>query len=79
MIKVYAKNDCGCCTEEMQFTSKESAQAAFDKVGMGNGKVIKDDAGAKHDGIDTFYGFSTTEEEQGGRSLGYLMDLVSGR
>lgn len=76
MIKVYAKNDCGCCTTEMQFESEAGAQAVFAKVGPGNGMVITDDAGVMHEGLDTFYGFSTSEAEEGDRSLGYLFDKV---
>ena len=77
MITVYVKNDCGCCTSEMQFESVESAAAAFQRAGLGNGVVITDDEGIQHEGLDTFYGFSTEQEEQESRSLGYLFDLVA--
>ena len=76
MITVYAKDDCGCCTTEMHFNDLNSAKKAFDAVGLGNGMEIKDDAGVIYTGIDTFYGFSETEEEQGDRSLGFLLDQV---
>lgn len=79
MITVYAKNDCGCCSTEMQFRDLASAQKAFDAVGLGNGMKIKDDTGTIHEGIDTFYGFSQEEEETDNRSLGYLMDEVAKR
>jgi|WetSurMetagenome_2_1015567.scaffolds.fasta_scaffold452712_2 hypothetical protein len=77
MIKVHAKLDCGCCTTDMRFNSIESATEAFRKAGLGNGISIKDDAGVVHEGIDTFYGFSEDEEEQGNRSLGYLAEQVN--
>ncbi len=76
MITVYAKQDCGCCTEELEFRDVESAARAFAKVGYGNGMEVEDDAGKKHTGLDTFYGFSTEEDEQSEKSLGYLADKV---
>jgi hypothetical protein len=79
MITVYVKQDCGCCTESLQFKDEESADKAFAAAGLGNGVEIVDDAGTKHGGLDTFYGFSLSDEEQGGRSLGYLLDKASGR
>lgn len=71
-----AKALCGCCTVELRFFSRESANAAFARVGLGHVTLI-DDAGDRHDGIDTFYGFweKDTQEKRG---LGYLMDLVTG-
>lgn len=78
MITVYVRSDCGCCTAELQFESVESATAAFQKAGLGNGVVITDDAGARHEGLDTFYGFSTEQEEQESRGLGFLVDLING-
>lgn len=78
MISIFAKCDCGCCTAEMKFNSITSAEEAFKRVGLGNGMTIVDDAGEKHESIDTFYGFSTSEEEESSRSLGYLFDLVTG-
>lgn len=78
MITVYVKLDCGCCTDELRFKDKESAQKAFEKAGLGNGVSIVDDDGVEHTGLDTFYGFSMSEEEQGSRSLGYLFDKVRG-
>jgi len=78
MVTVYVKNDCGCCTTAMEFNSLQSAEEAFAKVGFGNGMSIVDDAGQEHGGVDTFYGFSTDEDEQSSRSLGYLVELISG-
>ncbi len=79
MIKVYAKLDCGCCTEELMFESEEDAKKAFDSVGFGNGMTVVDGFGVAHEGLDTFYGFSVEEEEQGKKSLSYLFDLVTGK
>lgn len=76
MIKVFAKNDCGCCTTEMHFTDLASAQKAFDAAGLGNGMKITDDMGTTHEGLDTFYGFSQDEEEAEGRSLGFLVGEI---
>lgn len=76
MITVYAKNDCGCCTSALQFKDLASANRAFNEAGLGNGISIKDDAGELHTGLDTFYGFSQDEEEQGDRSLGFLAEQV---
>lgn len=77
MITVYVKQSCGCCTSEMQFEHVESATAAFQKAGLGDGIVITDDSGVRHEGLDTFYGFSTEQEAQESRSLGYLFGLVA--
>jgi hypothetical protein len=77
-IKVFAQYDCGCCTAEMKFKSLESAEKAFAKAGMGNGMEITDDAGEKHEGIDTFYGFWEEEAKEGAGGLGRLMDVVTG-
>jgi hypothetical protein len=74
MITVYAKADCGCCTVEMKFKDEDSAVAAFTNAGTGNGMVITDDESIRHEGIDTFYGFSMSEEEQAERSVGFLMN-----
>ena len=78
-IKVHATNDCGCCTTDMMFKSKESVEKAFSTVGVTNGATIMDDAGDVHNSIDTFYGFSVVEEEQKGKGLGYLADLMRKR
>lgn len=77
MITVYAKNGCGCCTTEMQFNDLTSAGAAFQEAGLSSTATIRDDTGEEHGSIDTFYGFSTDEEEQGGRSLGFLAGLLA--
>jgi hypothetical protein len=77
MIKVYAKNDCGCCTVEMQFNSMSAARRAFARVGLGNGMKIRDDAGVLHKGIDTFYGCSANKDEQGDKSLLNLVEQVT--
>lgn len=77
MITIYAKRDCGCCTAEMRFADEKSAAAAFGAVGYGNNMTVVDDAGVAHTGLDTFYGFSATEDEQETRGLGYLADLVA--
>lgn len=53
MIRVYAKEGCGCCEATMKFRSVEAAEAAFVKAGLGI-KTITDDKGAVHEGIDTF-------------------------
>jgi hypothetical protein len=76
MITVYAKADCGCCTIEMKFNDEDSAVAAFPNAGTGNGMVITDDESVRHEGIDTFYGFSMSEEEQAERSLGFLTNSL---
>ena len=59
MIEVTAQCDCGCCFATMHFKSLEAVEQAFAKVGLCNGAVITDDEGVIHEGIDTFYGFST--------------------
>jgi hypothetical protein len=76
MITVYAKLTCGCCTAEMRFRDKDSAEAAFDRAGLGHTHVTDDDA-VVHEGVDTFYGFTTSEDEK--RGLDYLARLVSGQ
>jgi hypothetical protein len=77
MIKVYAKQDCGCCTVEMRFNSMSAARRAFARLGLGNGMEIKDDAGVLHTNIDTFYGCSANKNEQGDKSLLDLVEQVS--
>jgi hypothetical protein len=65
-IAVYAQYTCGCCIAEMRFKDKESAEQAFLKAGVGNKMNITDDKGVVHEGIDTFYGFSTDEKHKFG-------------
>jgi hypothetical protein len=79
MITIYAKLDCGCCTTELRFLDEEAAVRAFAGAGLGNGMTITDDAGVTHTGLDTFYGFSTSEEDQETRSIGFLVSQVLGR
>lgn len=74
----YAKQCCGCCTVTMQFTDKGSIVRAFTKAGLEVAATITDDAGTVHEEVDTFYGFSMDQEEQGERSLGYLVSLLPG-
>jgi len=76
MITVHVRQVCGCCIDQLQFENEESAHKAFASAGLGNGVEITDDAGVKHSGLDTFYGFSLTEEEHRSRGLGYLFDLA---
>lgn len=74
MLKVFAKKDCGCCSTEMYFTDTASADAAFEKAGLGNGRSITDDRGTVHTGLDSFYGYSVDEPNK--RGLGDLWDLA---
>ena len=60
----------------MNFSSLASANKAFLKAGLQDSAVIRDDAGTKHEGIDTFYGFSKSIKEQRTRSLGFLAEQV---
>jgi len=76
MITVYAKCDCGCCTESLQFESVENANEALRRAGLGNGMVIVDDDGTEHTGLDTFYGFALRENESEDRGLGYLVEQI---
>lgn len=56
------QHDCGCCFSDVQFESRERAEAALAAVGLGNNKSIQDDTGKQIHGIDTFYGvFDETE------------------
>lgn len=75
-VTVYAKRCCGCCTVRLRFHSLEKAQEAFKRAGLTVDATIRDDAGIVHEEVDTFYGFSENEEEQGERSLGYLIDQL---
>lgn len=72
----YIKQDCGCCTARVQFESEESLKAALAKLGLCNGGVLVDDAGTKHEQLDTFYGYSKDEDEARERSLGYLAEKL---
>lgn len=76
MIKVIAQCDCGCCHKDMYFKDIESANKAFDEAGLRNGAEIIDDEGIKHTNIDTFYGFSTSQEEMERPSLQRLIDKI---
>lgn len=56
--------DCGCCfAETAQFESLETAQAALEKAGLGNGRTITDDVGNVFTGVDTFYGVMEMDED----------------
>ena len=76
MIKIIAQCDCGCCTEKMYFKDLESANKAFAAAGLTNSATIKDDEGVEHNSIDTFYGFSTSEEEMKRPSLQRLIEKL---
>lgn len=75
----YIKQVCGCCTAEVQFQTEERLQEALAKMGLTSNGVLVDDAGQKHTGLDSFYGYSTDNEEARGRSLGYLAGLLTGK
>lgn len=47
---------CGCCTEVLKFRSDAAFEAAMRAAGLTSSATITDDAGVRHDGIDTFYG-----------------------
>jgi hypothetical protein len=73
-----AQQSCGCCnTGIMHFRSKESAIEAFTRHGMTSSVTVVDDTGARHERVDTFYGFRPTRETQP-RSLNYLAKLITG-
>jgi hypothetical protein len=76
-FEVVVRKDCGCCEATLHFKDEASARAAFSKVGLANGGVIVDDAGDRHDGLDTFYGFRKADEPV--RSLSDLFNLAAGR
>jgi hypothetical protein len=77
MITIYVKQDCGCCTSELKFNDEDSAVRTLTGAGIGNGVTIVDDTGTAHTGLDTFYGFSTSEEAQDGKGLAFLFDAVT--
>lgn len=54
---VKIRKDCGCCHAVLHFKDKESALSTLSKIGLVNGGIIVDDAGERHTGLDTFYGF----------------------
>lgn len=72
----YAKKCCGCCTTTMRFKDVEAIGRAFMKAGLDVAATIVDDAGIVHEEVDTFYGFSKNQEEQGERGIGYLVSLL---
>lgn len=76
MQSFFVKRSCGCCTDELKFESEANVIAAFSKAGLSSSVTIVDDAGVRHDGIDTFYGYSASEQEESDRSLGYLASLL---
>jgi len=76
MIKVYAKLSCGCCTEELEFNDIQSAQEAFSGAGLTSTGKITDDAGVEHNNIDTFYGFTMSDDELQNRGIGYLVKML---
>jgi hypothetical protein len=75
-IKIYARCVCGCCDAQMAFTSVDSAARAFEAAGLTSNAVIVDDKGNAHEGIDTFYGFSTSDQVMAMRGLGYLFNQI---
>lgn len=72
----YVKLCCGCCTAKMMFKDEESIRKAFKRAGLQSFVDITDDAGVTHSEVDTFYGWSKNQEEQGERNLGYLVSLI---
>lgn len=72
----YVKLDCGCCTVKMMFKDEQSIRKAFRAAGLQSSVDITDDAGVTHLDVDTFYGWSKNEDEQGDRSLEYLISLI---
>jgi hypothetical protein len=47
---------CGCCTEALKFRNDAAFEAAMRAAGLTSSAAITDDAGVRHEGIDTFYG-----------------------
>jgi hypothetical protein len=78
---IVVKALCGCCDMKMRFKSRESALAAFRKVGFGHVDMT-DDASDLHEGVDTFYGFRRFDKRtdgQLGRGLDYLLKQATGQ
>lgn len=71
---VTAQHDCGCCNATMRFNSKQAAIQAFREVGLTSSACIVDDAGVRHDGIDTFCGFNV-DKEGIARLVSYLVEV----
>lgn len=71
------QHDCGCCYSDVQFESRESANRAFAKAGLGNGMTVIDDAGQVIEGVDTFYGV-IEENESTDNPLGRLLNNFGG-
>ncbi len=64
MTEYTARAYCGCCTvDNIRFKSEESAAKAWAAAGLGSKQTLVDDAGVKHDGIDTFYGLTKAGEQ----------------
>lgn len=61
----------------MKFRDDTSISEAFKKVGLEAHVDITDDVGVTHKEVDTFYGWSKNDQEQGDKSLGYLISLLS--
>jgi hypothetical protein len=59
----------------MRFKDQASIENAFAVAGLRNGAIITDDENQVHEGIDTFYGYWTEENEN--RGLDYLADQVN--
>jgi hypothetical protein len=69
------QHDCGCCFTEVQFESRESANAAMKKAGLGSCVTLVDDAGQVVHGVDTFYGV-LEEGESTDNPLGRLAQML---
>lgn len=76
---VYAKLGCGCCTDGLTFDTIESANGALRDAGLNSCATIVDDAGETHVDVDTFYGFSLTEDEEEARGLQFLAEQAFGK
>lgn len=74
----FIKQDCGCCEATVLFETEERLKDALAKLGPCNGGVLVDDAGVRHTDLDTFYGYSTENEEARDRGLGYLVGQLTG-
>ena len=53
--RISAIRSCGCCWAEMSFSSVYTAKQAFLKVGIGEGKIIKDSIGDIFLNVSTHY------------------------
>lgn len=61
---------CGCCDRSVHFKNEAYIRDVFLEAGLISSTTFTDHNGVVHEGVDTFYGYTTDKDEH--RGLDYI-------